>query len=78
MGFDEGKLDLMRLKRDELNKARFKRDKAKAAKDGQLDFLFDGKVYPTGMTKAKVKKMEEERGKAAEKANPTPDVNTTT
>ena len=70
MGFKEGKLDLMRLKRHELNKARFKKEKAAAAKEGQLDFLFDGKVYPTGMTKAKVKKMEEDRKKAAEKANP--------
>ena len=40
--YDEGKLDLMRLKRRELNKARFERDKAKAAQDGQMDFLFDG------------------------------------
>ena len=70
MGFEEGKLTLMRMKREKLNEARFKRDKAKAAQDGQLDFLFDGKVYPTGMTKAKVKEMEDERGKAAEKANP--------
>ena len=70
MGFNEGKLDLMRLKRNELNKARFKKEKAAAAKEGQLDFLFDGKVYPTGMTKAKVKKMEEDRRRAAERANP--------
>ncbi len=70
MGFEEGKLTLMRMKRDKLNEARFKRDKAKAAQEGQLDFLFDGKVYPSGMTKAKVKKMEEDRKKAAEKANP--------
>lgn len=63
MGFEEGKLTLMRMKRDKLNEARFKRDKAKAAQEGQLDFLFDGKVYPSGMTKAKVKKMEEDRKK---------------
>ena len=43
---------------------------AKAAQDGQLDFLFDGKVYPSGMTKEKVKKMEDDRKKASEKANP--------
>jgi len=72
MGYDEGKLTLMMLKRDELNKARFKRDKAAAAKDGQLDFLFDGKVYPSGMTKEKVKKMNEDRKKASEKTNPVP------
>jgi hypothetical protein len=70
MGFEEGKLDVMRLKREKLNEARFKKDKAAAAGEGRLDFLFDGKVYPTGMTKAKVKEMEDERGKAAEKANP--------
>ena len=70
MGFEEGKLTLMRMKREKLNEARFKRDKAKAAKEGQLDFLFDGKVHPSGMTKEKVKKMEEDRKKASEKANP--------
>jgi hypothetical protein len=70
MGFEEGKLTLMRMKREKLNEARFKRDKAKAAQDGQLDFLFDGKVHPSGMTKEKVKKMEEDRKKASEKANP--------
>ena len=70
MGYPEGKLDIMRLKQNELMKARFKKEKAEAAKNGMLKFKFDGKVYPTGMTKAKVKKQEEERGKAAEKANP--------
>ena len=70
MGFEEGKLTLMRMKREKLNEARFNRDKAKAAQDGQLDFLFDGKVYPSGMTKEKVKKMEDDRKKASEKANP--------
>ena len=70
MGFEEGKLTLMRMKREKLNEARFDRDKAKAAQDGQLDFLFDGKVYPTGMTKEKVKNMEEDRKKASEKAAP--------
>jgi len=70
MGYPEGKLDIMRLKQNELVKARFKKEKAEAAKNGMLKFIFDGKVYPTGMTKAKVKKQEEERGKAAEKANP--------
>ena len=49
---------------NELNKARFKKEKAEASKNGQLDFVFDGKVYPTGMTPAKVKKMEEDRKKA--------------
>ena len=72
MGYKEGKLELMRLKRDKLNKARFEKEKTEAAKDGMLEFLFDGKMYPTGMTKAKVKKMEEDAKKASEKANPIP------
>ena len=33
-----------------------------------MDFLFDGKVYPTGMTKEKVKKQKQERKVAFEKA----------
>ena len=70
MGYKEGKLELMRFKRDKLNEARFKKEKTEAAKDGMLEFLFDGKMYPTGMTKAKVKKQEEEAKKANEKANP--------
>ena len=68
MGYPEGKIDVMRLKINTLTKARFKKEKAEAAQNGMLKFKFDGKVYPTGMTKAKVKKQEEERGKAAEKA----------
>ena len=70
MGYEQGKLDIMRLKQKQLIKSRFKKEKAEASKNGQLDFLFDGKVYPTGMTPAKVKKQEEERGEAAKKANP--------
>ena len=70
MGYPEGKIEVMRLKINTLTKARFKKEKAEAAKSGMLKFKFDGKVYPTGMTTAKVKKQEEERGKAAEKANP--------
>ena len=70
MGYPEGKIEVMRLKINTLTKARFKKEKSEAAKNGMLKFIFDGKVYPTGMTPAKVKKQEEERGKAAEKANP--------
>ena len=70
MGYPEGKIEVMRLKMNTLTKARFKKEKAEAAKNGMLKFVFDGQVFPTGMTKAKVKKQEEERGKAAEKANP--------
>ena len=75
MGYPEGKLEVMRLKINELNKARFKKEKAEASKNGQLDFVFDGKVYPTGMTPAKVKKMESERKKILDKNNPTVDKN---
>jgi len=63
MGFDKGRLDLMRLKQKELIKERFKMEKAKAAQEGRLEFLFDGKVYRTGMTPAKVKQQEDDRGK---------------
>ena len=49
MGYDKGRLDLMRLKQRELIKERFKMEKAKAAQDGKKDFAFDGKVYPTGV-----------------------------
>ena len=47
----------------ELIKERFKMEKAKAAQDGKIEFLFDGKVYKTGMTLAKVKQQEDDRGK---------------
>ena len=77
MGYPEGKIDIMRLKIKELTKARFKKEKAEAAKNGMLKFVFDGEVYPTGMTKAKVKKQEDDRAGAAEKANPQPNVNET-
>ena len=70
MGYKEGKLELMRLKRDKLNKARFEKEKTDAAKNGMLEFLFDGKMYPTGMTPEKVKKQEQETKEATEKANP--------
>ena len=70
MGFPEGKLDVMRLKQNHLRKARFDKAKAEAAEAGQLKFLFDGKVYPTGMTQQKVRKMEKDSAEAAKKANP--------
>jgi hypothetical protein len=70
MGYKQGKLELMRLKRDKLNKARFEKEKADAAKNGMLEFLFDGKMHPTGMTPEKVKKQEQETKEAVEKVNP--------
>ena len=66
MGFDKGRLDLMRLKQKELIKERFKMEKAKAAQDGKKDFVFDGKVYPTG---ANLKKQKEEQDQIIKSAN---------
>ena len=75
MGFEEGKLDLMRLKQNELKKERFKKDKAEASKEGRKEFTFDGKVYPTGMTDAKIAKQKKEQEEAKEQAQPqTPNV----
>jgi hypothetical protein len=74
MGFPEGKIDVMRLKIKELTKARFKKEKAEASRNGQKEFTFDGKVHPTGMTDEKLKKQEKDREKAfdrsAEQLNP--------
>ena len=66
MGFDEGKLGIMRLKQNELMKDRFKREKAKASSDGKKDFTFDGRVYPTGADLEKQKKEKEQAIKRAE------------
>ena len=75
MGFEEGKLDLMRLKQNELKKERFKKDKAEASKEGRKEFTFDGKVYPTGMTDAKIAKQKKEQEEAMEQAQPqTPNI----
>ena len=68
MGYEEGKLDLMRLKQNELVKERFKRDKAAASKEGRKEFTFDGEVYPTGMTDAKIAKQKKEQEEAMKKA----------
>ena len=70
MGYEEGRLEVMRLKQNALKKDRFKRDKAKAIEDGMKHFTFDGTVYPTGMTDAKIKKMEKEREEAVKKDSP--------
>ena len=69
MGYDQGKLDIMRLKQEELIKVRFKRDKAEAMKEHRKEFTFDGKVYPTGLTDAKIAKMDKEKEEAV-KASP--------
>tara|TARA_R110002012_G_scaffold210863_1_gene381580 strand:+ start:721 stop:3357 length:2637 start_codon:yes stop_codon:yes gene_type:complete len=58
MGYEEGKLDIMRLKRKEVLAQRFAMEKAKAAKDGQENFTFDGKVYSTGVDPNKYKELK--------------------
>ena len=70
MGFPEGKIEIMRLKIKELTKQRFEKEKAEASRNGQMDFTFDGKVMPTGMTPTKIKQQEKERANALDKANP--------
>ena len=66
MGFDEGKLGIMRLKQNELMKDRFEQEKAKASSDGRKDFTFDGRVYPTGADLEKMKKEKEQAIKRAQ------------
>jgi hypothetical protein len=61
MGYEEGRLEIMRLKQNELKKQRFKMAKNKAEESGMKHFTFDGTVYPTGLTDAKIKKMEKEK-----------------
>jgi len=70
MGYEEGKLEVMRLKQNELLKERFKQDKAKAARDGRKDFTFDGKVYPTGADLEKQKAEQDKALKQAQAAMP--------
>ena len=49
MGYDQGRLDLMRLKQKELAKQRLKIKKAEASAEKRESFLFDGKVQKTGV-----------------------------
>ena len=70
MGYDEGKLEVMILKQNKLIKPRFEKDKAKAIKEHRKEFIFDGKVYPTGLTDAKIAKMEKEKVEAVKKILP--------
>ena len=62
MGYDEGKLTVMRLKQKQLIKDRYKKALSEAAGQGAEEFTFDGKVYPTGVN-------AEERQKEDEKAS---------
>tara|TARA_R100001594_G_scaffold32471_4_gene60340 strand:- start:1739 stop:3148 length:1410 start_codon:yes stop_codon:yes gene_type:complete len=67
MGFDEGRLSVMRLKQRELIKVRFKKDKAEAKKEGRKEFTFDGQVYPTGLTDADIAQQDKEKKEMVDK-----------
>jgi hypothetical protein len=58
MGYEQGKLDVMRLKRKDILIKRFAKAKAEAAKEGQENFAFDGEVYSTGVDPKEYKKLE--------------------
>ena len=47
MGYEEGKLDIMRMKAMELIKERYQMAEADAAKSGAKNFEFDGEVFET-------------------------------
>ena len=59
MGYEEGKLTLLKLQAMEMVKHRFKKAKAEAATENKEKFLFDGNVYSTGVDQEKKKKEEE-------------------
>ena len=68
MGYEEGRLEIMRLKQRELIKSRFKLAFAEAQKQEATDFLFDGRVYKTGMPeKSDQDMMKEETAKETAK-----------
>jgi len=71
MGFEEGRIDVMRLKQKDLIKKRFKLEKAKAAAEGRKDFTFDGEIYPTG---ADLEKQKKEQDKIIEDSTPAGEV----
>jgi len=47
MGYEEGKLEIMRMKAMELRKQRYKMAEADAAKSGAKNFKFDGEIFKT-------------------------------
>ena len=67
MGFEEGRLEVMRIKQKYLIQTRFKKEKAEAAKKGLKRFAFDGKVYPTGLTEAKIQQQQKESDNLSKK-----------
>ena len=46
-------------------------------KEHRKEFIFDGKVYPTGLTDAKIAKMEKEKEEAVKKILPQQNAETT-
>ena len=66
MGYEEGKLAILKIKAMEMVQHRFKKAKAEAAEEGKEDFLFDGEVHSTGIDQKK-KKEEEENMKPRDK-----------
>ena len=61
MGYEEGKLEIMRMKAMELIKQRYQMAEADAAKPGAKNFTFDGEVYktPERLLKAQAEKEKE-------------------
>ena len=51
MGYEEGKLAILKMKAMEMVKHRFKKAKAQAIEEGKEEFLFDGNVHKTGVGK---------------------------
>ena len=51
MGYEEGKLAILKIKAMEMVKHRFKKAKAEAIEQGQDQFLFDGNLHKSGTAK---------------------------
>ena len=75
MGYEEGKLDIMRMKAMELRKQRYQMAEADAAKSGAKNFTFDGEVFktPERLLKAQAEKDKETEDILAGKKQPPPE-----
>ena len=69
MGYEEGKLAMLKYKAMEMVTHRFKKARAEAAAEGKEDFLFDGQIRSTGIDQEKKKKEEEALKPRDEKIN---------
>lgn len=67
MGYEEGKLTVMRLKQKELAKSRYQKARVEAIQEGRAEFVFDGQVMPTGIDKEKMEKEQNKQAKANKK-----------